>query len=202
MHQPNWTQSFSISSWNINGWSSRTRALKTSILELINSDIFVLCETHLSGTDSIGITNYKTYLHSRNLRNRNSRRTFGGLAILFKCDFLNNFDFEEIDKSVDGIYIVKLTEKTTRYSIILIACYLPPERSPWGRDACSFFSYIINFIHIHSCSSDAIYLCGDLNSRLGTKQDFIKGIDMVEDRQVIDKFSNKHGESFSQWSIE
>jgi hypothetical protein len=107
-----------------------------------------------------------------------------------------------VDNSIDGLFVFKLTEKVSKYTIVLIACYLPPERSPWGRDACSYFAYILNIIHVHTCSSDALYSCGDLNSRLGDKQDYVKGVDPLFDRQVLDKYSNKHGEAFHEFLID
>ena len=141
-------------------------------------------------------------MHNRQFRNINSTRTFGGIAILLKCDLFHDFSITELDKSLDGVFIVKLTEKISKYSVILIACYLPPERSPWGRDASKFFGHILNCIHIYTNECDAIYLCGDLNSRLGNKQDYIKGIDDIKDRQILDNTYNKHGEAFYEFLLD
>ena len=138
-------------------------------------------------------------MHNRQLRNINSRRNFGGIAVLIKCKVLNDYCVDAIDKSIDGLFVFKIRDKVSNYTIILIACYLPPERSPWGRDAGNFFSHILNLIYLHSSSCDAVYLCGDLNSRLGDKQDYIKGIDNITDRQILDKSYNKHGEAFYEF---
>ena len=40
---------------------------------------------------------------------------------------------------------------------------------------------------------DAIYLCRDVNARLGSKQDFITEIDNIPHHYVIEKVCNKHG---------
>ena len=169
---------------------------------MINSDIFVLCETHLKYPDEICLKDYKTFTHNRHLRNIRSSRTFGGLAVLVKMHILDLFDVSVIDKSIDGLYILKFFAKDSDYTFILIACYLPPERSPWGRDASGYFSQILNIIHTYACCCDSIYLCGDLNSRMGEKQDYVIGVDDVVKRKVLDKYCNKHGETFYEFLID
>ena len=43
---------------------------------------------------------------------------------------------------------------------------------------------------------DTYFVCGDLNSRIGNKKDYIEGIDCVNDRKSIDSTCNSHGENF------
>ena len=51
----------------------------------------------------------------------------------------NNYDISVVDRSRDGVIILKFVDKITEYSILLINCYLPPENSLYGRDAVGFF---------------------------------------------------------------
>ena len=43
---------------------------------------------------------------------------------------------------------------------------------------------------------------GDINARLGCKQDYIAEIDDVTERVVLDKTSNKHGDVFYEFLLE
>ena len=79
--------------------------------------------------------------------------------------------------------------------------YLPPENSPWGRDATGFMSHVLSLIYT-LCKFDAVYLVGDVNSRVGTKLDFIPNIDNVSNRKVVDNTSNKHGEVLLDFLLE
>jgi hypothetical protein len=53
---------------------------------------------------------------------------------------------------------------------------------------------LISQLYLHSYA-DGIYLCGDLNARVGNKYDFIEGIDTdVPKRANVDKVCNKYGD--------
>ena len=45
-------------------------------------------------------------------------------------------------------------------------------------------------------SEGLLYICGDFNSRCGSLDDFIRGVDVVSDRQILDLTLNKYGELF------
>ena len=53
---------------------------------------------------------------------------------MIKDKSLQEYSFEIIDKSLDEISCIKLTSKSTDYSLLLLTCYLPPENSVWGRN--------------------------------------------------------------------
>ena len=90
-----------------------------------------------------------------------------------------------IDKSIDGILGIDLRHRQTDLCFVVFSCYLPPENSPWGRDAETFFSHILAQIYLH-CDMDAIFLLGDFNSRIGHLNDFNFEFDNVCERTTID----------------
>ena len=113
--------------------------------------------------------------------------------MLFKLELFNDYKIDIVDKTFEGILVMKIIDKISEYSILLIGTYLPPEQSKWGRDASGFFTQIMTFIYQYA-EFDGIYICGDVNSRLGNKQDFVPEIDIsVKPRKIIDKTSNSHG---------
>ncbi len=46
---------------------------------------------------------------------------------------------------------------------------------------------------------DMVYICGDINSRLETIEDYIPYIDCVPERTVINTVKNSHGTSVSEF---
>ena len=63
----------------------------------------------------------------------------GLVKFLVKQSVFNSFHVRVLDKAYDGILGLELHHKDTDTSIAMFTCYLPPENSPWGRDADSFF---------------------------------------------------------------
>ena len=90
---------------------------------------------------------------------------------------------------------LRFTNIHDEYTFVIFSCYLPPEGSKRGRDGSKFFEYLLE--QIYMCSNDdAIYLCGDFNSRINNENDSISAIDNILNRIAIDNHGNvnKHGE--------
>ena len=51
----------------------------------------------------------------------------------------------------------------------------------------SFFDNLICQMHEY-CKNATFYICGDLNARCSNFQDFIEGVDNIQDRNVVDFF--------------
>ena len=81
---------------------------------------------------------------------------------------------------------------------MVFSCYLPPESSPWGRDASSFFSHLLTQIYIQY-DIDAIFICGDFNARIGNLPDFDKNLDNIPPKLCIDHTQNQNGNSFIEF---
>lgn len=75
---------------------------------------------------------------------------------------------------------------------------LHPENSPWRRDVTSFFSHLLTQVYLH-CETDALILCGDLNSRIGSIQENNDCFDNIPHRTSVDKACNQHGKSFLEF---
>ena len=97
-----------------------------------------------------------------------------------------------IDRKFDGILGIKLKNCSSDFEFIVFACYLPPEYSNRGRDAQGFYTHLLTQIYLN-CESDAIFVMGDLNSRIGNSNDILQDIDHVPNRRAIDNTVNQHG---------
>ncbi len=114
---------------------------------------------------------------------------------MIKLCILENYIIEGIDKCYDGIQAISFTHKISRYKFAIINCYLPPSNSIYGRNATSFMAHLLSIIY-KIAKYDAVYILGDLNSRIGDKIDFVCSIDHIQDRYITDTTTNSHGEVF------
>lgn len=96
---------------------------------------------------------------------------------------------------------MSFVHKVSHYSFAIINCYLPPSNSIYGRDATDFMAHVLSIIYRIS-HYDAVYIVGDVNSRLGDKTDFVENIDNIPARKVIDHTHNSHGEVFLDFLLE
>ena len=65
-------------------------------------------------------------------------------------------------------------------------CYLPPSHSTCHVDACAFLDTLL--VQCDQYMSDcSIYVCGDFNSRIGSREDVIvPGVNTIDPRESVD----------------
>ena len=85
---------------------------------------------------------FEWYGHNSFATHRNAPKPSGGVGYLVKQSVFNSFHVRVLDIAYDGILGLELRLKDTYPSIAMFTCYLPPENSPWGRDADSFFAFL------------------------------------------------------------
>ena len=163
----------------------------------------VICETHLKDDDKIYINeDYRSIPHNRKVTHLRAKKNYGGVCLLIHRFVDTHYVCNIVDKEYDGILAVKFTDKLSKFCFLIIALYLPPEQSTWGRDASSFFAHVLQLIYEHSYC-DTIILAGDTNSKIGAMQDFIPEVDDgVCNRKVLDKCKNKHGQEMLNFLLE
>ena len=185
----------------MNGWTINNSLVRQNILQGIKPDVICLRETHLRNNAVIHLEGYVTnsalfHRTETNIYIENIQKT-----VLPSKSVQDIYTMSVIDKSVDGIIIVKLVHKESKYSILLINCYLPPENSLYDRDAVGFFAHILSFIYQH-CDCDLIQMCGDINSKLGKLIDYIPEVDVVPPRIILDDATNRQGSVFCEFLLD
>ena len=150
---------------------------------------------------TINLEGYHFYAHNRQHTHINAPKGSGGVGIFVRNSLFDVFEVNIIDQSYDGILGVLLKSKQTEYEIVIYAVHLPPENSPWGRNATDFYAHLLGQIYLLS-DKDAIFVCGDLNSRIGELSDIISDIDGIPRRVVLDKNVNQHGHTFIDFLID
>jgi hypothetical protein len=152
----------------------------------------------LRNNEVLSIYNYKWFGQNREHLHERARRGSGGIGCFIKETLLQQYDCKVLDSSFEGIFIIQLEHKVSRFKICLYIVYLPPERSVKGRDADTFFEHLLNCTYMYS-QSDMSLVLGDLNGRIGNKDDFVDEVDDVLERKSIDDGANKHGDSLLQF---
>ena len=185
---------FSISVWNVNGWTNQNKELRIGIIKTLGSDIICLCETHLKNNDQISVPDYIWFGFNRSVAHTKATRGSGGVGILVGKEFITKYAISVTDKCVDGILGLKFHNLENEYIFIVFVCYLPPESSPWGRDSSFFFSHLVSQIYLYS-EVENIFILGDFNARIGVTQDIIETVDNIPPRKPLDTGKNAHGEA-------
>ncbi|CAC5363406.1 unnamed protein product [Mytilus coruscus] len=122
------------------------------------------------------------------------KRGSGGVVVLIKDEVLDNLSVSILDSSVEDILWIKLSHKYgDSNNICFCVCYLPPEVSSRLNDGEKFFNDLLQQVYCYQ-NEGFVYIGGDVNSRCGSEQDYIQGVDDINDREIIDLISNKYGD--------
>uniref|UniRef100_A0A3B3H959 ribonuclease H n=1 Tax=Oryzias latipes TaxID=8090 RepID=A0A3B3H959_ORYLA len=159
----------------------------------LEPDIISLNETHLSNL--IPELDGFTWIGHNRIVHRKAVKASGGVGLFVKNTLLDSFSLR-IDKTYDGILSLRFEHGLSQFSFIVISCYLSPETSTWGRNADLFFAHLLSLIY--ASDADSVYICGDLNSRIGCLKDFVDEDD-IPSRVVLDTVLNNHGHTFVEF---
>ncbi|CAG2233728.1 unnamed protein product [Mytilus edulis] len=122
------------------------------------------------------------------------KRGFGGVVVLIIDEVLDDFSVSILESSVEDILWNKLSNKyDDSNNICFCVCYLPPEGSSRLNDGEKFYNDLLQQVYCYQ-NEGFVYIGGDVNSRCGSEQDYIQGVDDINDREIIDVFSNKYGD--------
>ena len=173
-------QCFSISCWNINGLEYKSHGIKYNklydpeVIECLkNYDCIGLLETHADKLVDISMRGYYVFRKDRP-KNKNARTPSGGIAVLVKESMRHVYKFDPISDS-DVIWICIKREFTSMVNDLYIAfVYLPPLNSSYGRiNSKEIMQKLEKQIEYFSCKGK-IFICGDLNARIGDYVDIIQ----------------------------
>lgn len=171
----------------MNGWTRNGAELKSLVCSYGDPDIICLLETHLGADESVCITGYRSYDQRRVT---GTARRSGGVSILIKDGVFQTYLVSTVSVDYEGILGLKLTHKATLYESVIVANYLPPSNSEYGRDPESFFAKLL-CLNYENYDVDLLYMCGDLNARIGGLQEVLGP--GVSARGHIDSVINSHG---------
>lgn len=156
---------------------------------------------HLTGTHVAFMDGW--YRQNRTRLHHRARSGSGGVGLFISDRMVVDFCSDILDNSVEGILWVKLSTKPhvrISHTFSAAVCYLPPANSTRQVDAADFYENLLANVYRFQKLGPFIIM-GDLNSRCGDSQDYIEGVDIVAERNVVDFTSNSYGELLIQFLI-
>ena len=126
------------------GWTKDNSDLRVSFIRAIDADVITVCETHLAENNVIEVDGYTWYGYNRTVIHRKAPKPSGGVGLLVRKGIFDQYDVVVVDRSYEGIIAIKFTHRITSANFVVFSCYLPPENSPRGRDAQSFFAHLLS----------------------------------------------------------
>ena len=176
----------------MNGWTHLNSALRIQIIKYIQPDILSINETHAID-NSITIPGYKIYQFNRP-KSGKATRGYGGVALAFRCEYLENKSLEITSRTIDGILGITIHDLVDNTKLIVYSVYMPPENSVKGRNCDEILGHLLGELYKHS--NEHVIILGDFNAKTGMLQDINleKGPHMnIKDRTGYDTTVNSHG---------
>ena len=153
-------------------------------VQYLNCDIFCVVETFLRGNESLALPGYTFYGHNRGNLHNNARRGSGGVGVFVRDSLVQLYDILVIDKTIEDIMWLKFSSKLGTDNLVLCVCYLPPAESTRHVDAETFYCNLLEQVYAYQ-NMGQMFICGDLNSRVGTDTDYIEGVDDMRPRDIL-----------------
>ncbi len=154
-----------------------------------------LCmETWAESYGNTQFNDYHCFEKIRSTRHVRAPRASGGLTVLVKFNVLQKYEVKQIYCDKEEVIHVQLKDKISGFVINIIGTYIPPDSSVFGQYNDAIFEHLVNMIY-ELCDDDLTVIMGDINGRVGSKSDFIEGIDDISPRVAIDEVINDQGKS-------
>ena len=193
-------------SWNIHGLTGEKKENSEFVNILEKHDICFMFESWCDSSSNVDLNGYVSHNFYRKFRHRKARRNSGGIILYYKEDIQEGIQI--IKNHFDTIIWVKLDKTFFKLSedIFLCGVYIWGEGSPvYNNINADLFDILENDLCTYD-SKGNVYLFGDFNSRVGTKNDFIVhdklnsciddvsyDPDCISKRSTLDRSHNSHG---------
>ena len=212
-----------ILSWNINGVGSKfldsldphnpTSDSSEKLVQFLREyDLVCMQETFFTDTEmmyhKLGpvVRKYDVFHSLRTRKHKKAKRGSGGVVLLFKKQIKKGI-FLVNNKHEDFLWVKLCKEYFGFEHDIYLGCvYLPPDKGKRDR-----YEEILEKAVAEYSSLGKVLLIGDMNARIGNRQDFVQGdhcdyipvpeaydIDYCEKRQSLDTVVNPAGEILLQ----
>ena len=186
--------------WNVAGWargdgndgvrSVEDRDMRAKVISFYKPDVVCLVETWLKGGEVAGFDGYHWFGHNRLSLSRKAVRGSGGVGILVKSSFCQNWQIEVVDVTVEDVLWVKFQHQKCGRVFFVAVCYVPPVGSSRDVDVSERLLLLEEQTQKFQAEGQVV-LCGDFNARCGGLRDVDGG---MVDRCNVDMVKNEQGE--------
>ena len=121
--------------------------------------------------------------------------------LFVKSELLQQYDIAILDDTVEDVLWLKLSSDTQTENIVICTCYLPPSDSTRLNDPELFYASLLEQVYSYQ-NEGRMFICGDLNSRVGDASEYIEGVDDVTPRDVIYHNVNNNGDLLIEFMVD
>ena len=93
--------------------------LRIELIKQVDADIVSINETHFKDNDVVQMDGYVWRGYNRGFIHRNAPKASGGVGLLIKQWIFEEFDYETLDMSFEGILSSKFTLKHSDYNFLV-----------------------------------------------------------------------------------
>ena len=184
--------------WNVGGWAlkdSDNKHFREQTMIYSDCDIFCVVETFLKNNETSVIPGYTYYSHNRTNICKKAKSGSGGVGIFIRNELLELFSVSILDDTVEDLLWIKLSSLVNVRSddVVLCVAYLPPSDSVRNNDPEAFYCSLVEQVYAYQ-NEGRLFICGDLNSRVGDESDYIEGVDEVRPRDILEFTCNSNGD--------
>ena len=124
------------------------------------------------GDTGLNIEGYHWIGHNRVNLHVRARTGSGGVGFLIKDTLLDSFNVTVLDRDEEGILWIKLQDKADNTALCMCVCYVPPEHSTRDVNMNDILDTLLVQVQQYQ-KEGLLIMCGDFNSRLGDRLDYI-----------------------------
>ena len=132
-----------------------------------------------------------------------ARKGLGEFAFFVKNSVYKDYHINGVDHEFNSIIALSVKDKISKFNILLVGTYVPPETSVYGDDLDRVFQEMLSLMYENANSNaDSIFVMGDFNTRVSRKNDVIDEIDDIPERILLDIQHNDHGVSLINFLLQ
>ena len=170
---------------------SENKLFREQVVVFSNFDIFYVLETFLKNKETLKIDVYTFYGQNRGTLHKRAKCGSGGVGIFVRNHSLNTFTVAILDDTVEDILWIKLEHRENVPSENSVLCVA--YDSVRNNDPEAFYCSLLEQVYAFQ-NEGKLFVCGELNSRVGDDSDYIEGVDDVRPRSILDLTSNANGD--------
>ena len=91
--------------------------------------VYFLCEIHRKGNQQVNVEGYTCIQNARCNVHVKGRKASGGVCFVLKDKMYRDHVVNRVDHGLEGILVLRLQNKVSKFSTVVIGTYLPPETS-------------------------------------------------------------------------
>ena len=124
-----------VISWNVNSWTVDNKIPRELCrpIKKLNPDIVFVIETKLKYGQELVLNEYTWYGLNRRKQLRTAKCGSGGVGMFIKNTILRDWEFQELDREVDGLYLVSLVIRILILKLFYVHVTYPQitVHGPW-----------------------------------------------------------------------